>query len=126
MSANPGPATPPTRVPLERLNRESFVFRLVPLKDVFLPNGPDGLPTYEAFRPTRQDEREAEARGRPVLVSVWEHGVTTVEQASTLRRADAERDGRIPGESLPRWLATADIEDASAERLRVLHDPRPE
>lgn len=103
------------------------MLRLVTVKEVFLPKGVEGFPVGEAFVPTKSDKDEADARGRPVLVSVWEHGVTTADQAAAIRRADAERDGRSPGEFVPWWLKTADVEDAGTtpDRVRVLHDPRP-
>ncbi len=123
MEAKRSAAPPRTR--FERLPRESFVFRLVTINETFLPKGAE-FPVGQAFAPTDADEKEATERGAPVLVSVWEHGVTTTEQAAAIRRADAEAAGRPAREYRPYWLGTAQIEDSGPpSRLGVLHDPRP-
>ena len=107
-----GSGAPPGRARFDALPRESVVLRLVTINDKFLPNGPDDLPVGELFVPTRVDKEEAESRGAPVLVSVWEHGVTTQEEAAAVRRADAGAVGREAPVFVPRWFCTGDIEDA--------------
>jgi hypothetical protein len=46
-------------------------------------------PSYEDFQPSSTDKKQAEARGKPVRVSVWDHGLTTVEQARSFRATPA-------------------------------------
>ena len=121
-----GAGGPTPRARFDVLPRTTVVLRLVTIHDKFLPNGPDDLPVGEVFVPTDSDKKEAAERGARVLVSVWEHGVTTEEEASNIRRADAAAAGRPAPEFVPRWFFTSAIEDAGPERLRVLHDPRPE
>lgn len=115
------------RQPNEQLPRDAVVLRLVTLKDVFLPHGRDDLPIGAAFAVTEADRQEGQERDRPAMVSVWEHPITTVEQATSIRRADAAAAGRdSTTEFVPFWLNVAQVIDCGpVDRLRVLADPRP-
>ena len=46
-------------------------------------------PSYEDFQPSSGDKKHAEACGKSVRVSVWDHALTTVEEAKAFRASPA-------------------------------------
>jgi hypothetical protein len=62
---------------------DATIYRLADPGSVFLPAGAM-LPLPVWLNPTSADERAAEARGRQPGLSVWDHALTSVEQARSL------------------------------------------
>ena len=46
-------------------------------------------PSYEDFQPSSTDKEHAKSCGKPVRVSVWDHSLTTVDQAREFRNVRA-------------------------------------
>jgi hypothetical protein len=77
---------------------------------------PDGWkPSHREFEPSGGDKRHAIEHGRPVRVSVWDHALTTIEQARAFR-------GRTV---IAIRAATADVRSAGATDVVYdrLHPP---
>ena len=101
-----------SRTRFSQLEDTAVVFRLVTVKP-FIPEGAE-FPVGEAFRPSNSDKAEAEKRKRAPLVSVWEHGVTSEEEAR------AFRPGR---ETKIYYLRVGDVVAVDRHRISVLADP---
>ncbi len=71
----------------ERVPRESSVLRLPRPPPDFSPDG--WRPTYKQFEPSSEDKAHAKARSKPVRVSVWDLGHTTIAEAKAFRSGDS-------------------------------------
>lgn len=94
------------------------VLRVVRKTKIFIPEGAQ-FPTLEAFRPSQEDEAEAQKRQRPVRVSVWNSQLTSVSEAKLFRNTQ---------DQLGVYGATVDAINAVArqlqeQRIRVVADP---
>jgi hypothetical protein len=61
----------------------STVFRLVRDEERYIPIG-SSFPNGEAFAPSSADKSEAQQRGCPIRVSVWDRARSTVAQARAI------------------------------------------
>jgi hypothetical protein len=107
---------------LKRASRRVTVFRLVKHIDDHYPPGAD-RPLPGAFRLTDADIADANRRGIPPLLSVWDHEKTTTSQAKAIRTADGAK-----GDYSPFAWTVADLEDLrvpDAQPLEVFEDPLP-
>jgi len=105
----------------DELAPDRTVLRLVRNVPVFVPDGMR-FPTGDAFRPSESDKKEAETRGRPVRVSVWDLCITTIPQARSFRATnDLQRSFAL------RVANIIKIQTQMSEpRLRAVSDPRPD
>ena len=78
----------------EPLSDGVFVFRLAETGKSFLPKGAR-LPNADFFRPSTDDEEEAERIGRPPGLSVWDRGLTNLEDAKRIRFAPEDSRDRV-------------------------------
>ena len=78
----------------EPLPDVAFVFRLAETGKSFLPKGAR-LPNANFFRPSTDDEEEAKRIGRPPGLSVWDRGLTNVEDAKRIRFAPEDSQGGV-------------------------------
>jgi hypothetical protein len=80
------------------------------------------FPTGDAFRPSEADKKEAQERGAPVRVSVWDLSLTTIPQARSFRMThEGQRAFALQVEAVMKVQA-----QMREPRLRVVADPRPE
>ena len=102
------------------LSESKRVMRLLKRSAHFFPPG-ERRPNGEAFRPSSADKLEADTKGQPIRVSVWDCDLTTVDQA---------RSFRTTSEELTIWYLKMEAVAAikrklNASRLKVLSDPIP-
>ncbi len=112
-----------SRSQFDPLPDDAFVFRLAETGKSFLPKGAR-LPNAGFFRPSSEDEKEAERTGRPPGVSSWDRELTSVEDAKRIRFLPKD-----PPEGVRAFgLLVQTIRDVGLERdneLDVVAVPRP-
>lgn len=96
--------------PLLPLPNDAIAVRLVPKRFFLTPGEP---PPPALFDPSSEEKKDAELRGWPVVVSVWDEQRTSIVQAQAFYPA---------GDRFVKATAGA-IRDVEASRFVVLRDP---
>ncbi|MSP59103.1 MAG: hypothetical protein EXR72_01975 [Myxococcales bacterium] len=108
-------------MPALELTPSAITLRLVLNEPRFVPDGAR-FPNSLAIEPTSDDKKDAERRGGPVRVSVWDQARTTTGQAVEFRRAQRPLRAYL----LPVKGVLAVRVRFNATPLRVVEDPLEE
>lgn len=96
------------------LSVKARVLRLPKPPPDFTPD--NWRPSWQVLDPSTTDKEHAIAHGKPVRVSVWDHGRTTVEQARAFRNGPAIVLGLQVQDVI-------DVAESTNRPMRVVYDP---
>lgn len=99
----------PGRKRFEALPSSAVVFRLARRNNKnFYPDETRDFPTYSVFNVSRDDREEAKLLGRSPAISVYEHGLTTVEEAVAIRKDQPGTNGVV-------YLTVSDVSECHTD-----------